>query len=333
MSTKKVVTKHPCIVGELGPETLNIISNDPHHYNDFIARVDFGIGPYRVFGNVTMILAENYDLVAFALLREMFGLEFPRLAVVEFAGINYIVSKDFPCRELRQSDYMPPTNENFRFRYQLCLIIYFCRFVGVDLRLPDIQVLNGVPYIWRINTMGSMRAETISELEFCLLFETDNIFAKQIFVEDEVPKDLDDYNVKEVNGLEDFNLKQLHREDLYNCMKTDSNLMDESLREQFESPYQNELRQAYGEDVALPPKSKMSMLNLVIKYFREIDFDLDTIRECLYLRDGAVRSSRGNRVKYPLSKGQRRVEKLLTQNHAILRGPFPYRIFRRRSGK
>jgi hypothetical protein len=275
-----------------------------------------------------MIYSEKYDIVAFALLREMFGLEFPRIAVITHGGLNYITTKDFPCRDIQISDFTPSTSQNFMFRYQLCLIIYFCKFVGADLRLPDIKVMNGVPYVWKIRSLGNIRAETISETEFCQLFETDNLFAKQIFVEeDEIPDEkLGIYN-------------QFDAKTTFNGMKTDSSFIDEAYRDQFESAYKAEMEQFYGKEEAsvklteIKKKSKETMLDLVVRYFREVDFDMDTIRECIYLREGAVRSTRGNRSKFPLARGQKQVEKLLTQNHAILRGPFPYRIFRMRSGQ
>lgn len=186
---------------------------------DFIAEVDFVLGkgtmrPYWIHGQLIMIPAETYDMVVFSLLREMYGLDFPKLMVVNFTNFDnlvvdgepirldnakFIVSKRFNDRDLRMKDYHPPTKKNRTFRFRLCLLVYFCKFVGVDFDLRYVRVINNtntintingsdmgeerdkVPFMWRVGPLGHRNAKTVDSKLFAALFGVDFDIAARIY--------------------------------------------------------------------------------------------------------------------------------------------------------
>jgi hypothetical protein len=121
-------------------------------------------------GQAWLIPAESYDLIAFGGLRAMFGFEFPRIAIVTYRDENYIFVKRFGDRELEEKDYWPHTTENCHFRFNLALIVYFCRLVGCPLHLKDVRVLNGIPFIWKGKNLGYRNTTTVNEKEFEKIF-------------------------------------------------------------------------------------------------------------------------------------------------------------------
>jgi hypothetical protein len=120
-----------------------------------------------------LIPAESYDLIVFASLRAMFGLEFPRLGIVTYYNQNYILMKRFGDRELEEKDYWPHNTKNFRFRFNLALIVYFCRLIGCPFQLKDVRVLKGIPFYWKCRNLGYRNTTTVSSEEFYKIFGID----------------------------------------------------------------------------------------------------------------------------------------------------------------
>jgi hypothetical protein len=194
---------HPCVAGLLTDSMVKILTRQGQ---DFIAEVDFVLGkgtmrPYWIHGQLIMIPAETYDMVVFSLLREMYGLGFPKLMIVNFTNFQslvvdgeplwldnakFIVSKRFNDRDLRVKDYHPATKKNRTFRFRLCLLIYFCKFVGVDFDLRHVRVINDngdgkVPFLWRVGPLGHRNAKTVDATMFANLFGVDFDVATRIY--------------------------------------------------------------------------------------------------------------------------------------------------------
>jgi hypothetical protein len=91
---------HPCVAGLMTDTMVKILTRQGQ---DFIAEVDFVLGkgtmrPYWIHGQLIMIPAETYDMVVFSLLREMYGLDFPKLMVVNFTNFDNLVVDGEPIR-------------------------------------------------------------------------------------------------------------------------------------------------------------------------------------------------------------------------------------------
>ena len=199
---------HECVAGTMTETMVKILTREGQ---DFIAEVDFVLGkgsmrPYWIKGQIIMIPSETYDMVVFSLLRAMYGLDFPKLLIVKFTnfgplvvdgqpmtmdGARFIVGKRFNDRALRVKDYYPLTSKNYEFRYRLCLLIYFCKFVGVDFDLQNVRVLEKVPFIWRVGALGGRNAKTIDAKLFSLLFRVDMDLVSKIYADQRMPHNED----------------------------------------------------------------------------------------------------------------------------------------------
>lgn len=207
---RKQVLHDSVVSGYLDPTYAKLVSQE---HGSLTANVNFTIGegsmrPYNVQGQLTLIPQLQYDTIAFSLLREYFGFEFPRALLVshpvtcpvakELQGVygpyvirfgHFAAVKKFDDRELKLSDYYPYTDSNFLFRYRLCLIVYLCKFMGCDFNLTDVRVIEQegemIPYIWKCQALGYSRAKTVTKEEFARLFrmdpqEVDKIYASEI---------------------------------------------------------------------------------------------------------------------------------------------------------
>jgi|SRR5579885_132521 len=170
----------PVHLGYVFDDLIQIIGFDPDlHANNsntaMIANVDAKIMEgekiiYRATGQVWLIDIDFYDLVVFSELRKMFGFDFPRVAVINYRGVDYITVPRFGDRELRENDYWPHTTENTLFRFNLALIIYFCKLIGCPFNLKDVRVLNGVPFFWKGRSLGYRNTGTVTSIEFEKIF-------------------------------------------------------------------------------------------------------------------------------------------------------------------
>lgn len=292
---------HPCVAGRLTEEMVSFVGMDGP---DYIASVDFTLGagskrPFQVKGQLILTEQRTYDMVVFALLREMFGLEFPRLIIVDYFDHIYriagkmIATRRFPDRPLKQIDYFPHTEKNLAFRYQLSLMVFFCKFVGCPFSLRDVRVLDGVPFFWRASSLGSRNAPTITPEEFSMLFGVTPEVARDVFHSSN-HESLSDGDILSKKG------QLLTDDDLFSVVTPNVN---------------------YSE-------IKGTMFNMVVEFFREVDFDLDAIRSCIYIQENAVRSAVKNKKNFELSRSPREIERVLEENHSILCSAYPFRIFR-----
>lgn len=211
---------------------------------------------YLITGQLLLIELEIYDIVVFSLLKEMFGIDFPRIRFVKYDHVDYAVIKRFGDRTLELEDYYPATDLNLLFRYNLCLLIYLCKLIGTPFKLNDVRVLNGYPFIWKCNMLGYRNAQTVNEEEFLKLF--------------------------------DIEMKQAKR------------------------------------------GIRNPMIEKVIEYFLNIDFDTDYLRGILYLNTEAIRFRKGTKVKYALSRRPKEIEDVIEENYGLLQGPYPFSIFNHR---
>jgi hypothetical protein len=359
---------HSCVAGLLTDGMVNIRGRKGC---EFIADVDFTVGEgsrhaVRVTGQVLMFEANHYDIVAFALLRELFGLRFPQLIIVNYAGslgaghlgapsiaCRFVVSKRFTDRELRESDYYPLTPENFEFRYQLCLLIYFCKFVGCNFSLDKVRVMDGYPFFWRCPLIGYAKAQTVSPEEFLLLFGVEMATAGHIYYSpvQSAMAILEKQKISERNRIMvRSEIAYLGNNARFVPLLSESGLgvdhekgsepkIEEHLR--VLGPY-GELDDEERSLLASLSDSQLSgtglvainrdlkpseMFEKVVKYFREVDFDKDRIRECLYIREGVGRGPRAKLRVFPLSGHNADIAAHLEEKHALLSGYFPFRIF------
>lgn len=388
---------HECVAGTLTETMVKILTRDGQ---DFIAEVDFTLGkgtmrPYWIKGQIIMIPAETYDMIVFSLLRAMYGLDFPKLLVVKFTnfgplvvdgqpmtmdGARFIVSKRFNDRELRVKDYFPLTKKNYEFRFRLCLLIYFCKFVGADFDLRYVRVMEKVPFIWRIGALGGRNAKTIDPKLFALLFRVDmdlvskiyagqrrvhnddsppasnhgsdkrvSVFNHQVHIlqnpnyvkpvspHDPAKVDLHSKHndpvvrsiIDKLNGLVEERGHFDHLIDKGTGAFTKVNLNPQDNGEELSGVNDAILTEVLPREVEYN-QLKGSMFDLVVSYFRGIDFDTDLIRACIYVRENPVRSARGNRSKFKLGRGAEIVQKIIEENYVLLSGPYPFKIFRQR---
>lgn len=133
---------------------------------DIIADVHICLGKHDIRGQIRMMEADKYDMVVFYLIRDMFGLSFPMVGAVRYRGMNYIVVKRFASRILKTADYYPRTKENRDFRFMLGKLIYICKLVGCSFSLKNVEVVDGIPILWRCNGLGYRTTSTINDIDF-----------------------------------------------------------------------------------------------------------------------------------------------------------------------
>lgn len=359
---------HSCVAGLLTDDMIQIVAQEGAEY---IANVDFTLGEgsrhaVRITGQVVMFEANHYDIVACALLRELFGLRFPQLIIVNYSGTlgaprfgvpptscRFVVGRRFPDRELRRSDYDPPTAENDEFRYQLCLLIYFCKFVGCNFSLDKVRVLDGNPFIWRCLIIGHENAQTVSPEDFLLLFGVEMETSGKIYY-NPIQEAVSILEKQKISGRNRIMIRSeityLGNNVRFVPLKSAAGLGADHERG-VESSVEDHLRilGPYGElsdkersVLASLSDSQLSgtgiteinydlqptpMFERVVKYFREVDFDKDRVRECLYIREGVTRGPRTRLRAFPLARQNADVAAFLEENYTLLSGSFPFRIF------
>jgi len=168
----------------------------------------------------------------------------------------------------------------------------------------------------------------VTEEQFALLFGVTSDVARQVFVSQHskleilLPEDANNGNPESSNTSDPNDEPNLSGrkhmcEDVNRLtgevkITNDANLFDELL---------DELDYSLIKD---------TMFEMVINYFRGIDFDSDTVRQCIYLSDSPIRSGKGNKCRYKLSRSPREIEGVIEENLSLLIGPYPFKIFRPR---
>jgi hypothetical protein len=297
MSVKDIIM-HPCVAGLLTDDMIKVLN---YNHKEIIARVSFDLAEgtsksYMIEGIVKLQQTETFDSVAFALLRELYDMPFPQLLIVNYYGCPHIMSKLYDDRALKKDDYYPLTLENFMFRYKLCQIIFFCKFVGCSISLADIRVFNEIPYLWDINSIGYKRCSTISVDEFTLLFGVSPDVANHIF-----NSPLHAYYDEGEIDLE--------------AVKSQKGIISDSMVTDMETP------NIKFSDL------RYTIFSSVVEYFRTIPYDKDIIRQCIYIRGERVREVKGNRTIFPMTRKPRDISALIEQNFALIHSNYPYRIF------
>jgi hypothetical protein len=250
---------HSPFLGTIYNDILRIVSWE--NEKTLIGEVNLNLGKatdnkYLIQGQILLIELETYDIIVFSLIREMFGLDFPLVRGITYDCVDYAIVKRFGDRMLEEKDYYPNSELNLIFRYKLGLLIYFCKLVGCPLKLSDVRVYNGCPFLWKCNLLGYRNAGTLDEEEFLKVF-----------------------------GLE---MKQAK----------------------------------HG--------TRNLIIDKIIEYFLEIDFDTDYLRGVLHLSDEMIRYRKGLRVRYELSRRPKEIEDVIEENYGLLQGPNPFAIFKRR---
>jgi len=310
-----------CVWDPVTSEMITVMEYHPH-FKEMVACVNYILGegtlrPYPVRGRLLMIEAETYDIVAFYLLRQLFKLHFPMVVTFEYtnfkpgmighlvpsSGIRYIATKAFDDRALDPADYYPPNEKNLNFRYQLCLIVFFCKLVGCPLSLREIRVFNGLPFFWRANHIGMHNARTVTEEEFSYLFGISTADARRVYVD---------------NSGSEINASTLTQSQtgIFTTVQVEPAVV-------FGEPGVRREKKEYAD-------LKSPMFDLVIQFFRDCGFDPDLVRASLYLKDNPMRSSTGNRAKFKLSSTHRKIMGVIEENFSLLHGPYPFKVFRSR---
>jgi len=314
VDVKPIIIYHPSLVGVI-TDTMFTFLTDQHaniNYNNLMINIDLKWGegtnrPHRVRGAMHMVPLQTYDLLVFSLLKGMFGMDYPNVMVADyrrnFVGDNTadVVGKPYVTpvalvkkmddRQLVEADYSPATDKNSLFRYRLGILVMFCRLVGVLFSYEMVRVQFGIPYLWRVNSIGNKKAATINRQQFKELFG----FKSDV--------DLAGY----------YNVDQPEYTNYNGKYVTDSAKMEVALR----LPGVNE-----G-----PKRIKVPVFDLVLEHMKSMDFDLDGLREIIYLREGLVRgkiSGQGRlRLNYPASQ----VIQVIEENYSMLTGPNPIGMF------
>lgn len=299
---------NPVILGDMYKEALPILSyNDKYTVVRIHLCLEYHVkDPYYILGDIRLYPAKTYDAVIFALFRKHYGLSYPQVF-----GLNYIVGTlRYPCIALcniieetpiSEEMYYPPTGKNYLFRFNLALIAYFCRFVGVPISMAQIQVRDGVPYIWNIHVMGIRNSKSFPLDILAYLFGVTN----------------QDWSLVEGGNSP-------------RCLTcTSSNPTGFDFKTNF-----NRNCPVNAENEELDPSDMMpigSMAHQVVKYMRDIDFDLEIFRQYIFLRDNAVRQVRNAMQKYRTNNAARDIGRTLESNYAYLTSSNPFGIFSKTS--
>lgn len=156
--------------GDIHPFVLDIIGQEDNAYIGNINMKIPHLNNLHVAGQIIMIEPITYDIPVFSLLREMFGLSFPMVIIAKYKSCDFIITKRFIPRDLKEDDYYPPTVANRDFRFHLALLVFVCKIIGCALKLNDIKVYNGKPYFWKCKSLGYRKASFINEDAFLKLF-------------------------------------------------------------------------------------------------------------------------------------------------------------------
>lgn len=176
---------HPRICGTLYDYMFKIVSVSPNG-KELVGEIDFKMGPsekHRVHGQFNLVEISSYDLAAYSLLAEMFGLNMPYVYVVKYNDRNYFMYKKNPTRLLRESDYYPKSAKNYSIRLQLAMIVYFCKLIGYDFNLHAVEIFDGTLIYMQPWSLGSKKPVTITQELFAYLFEVMPLSCSRQYVE------------------------------------------------------------------------------------------------------------------------------------------------------
>lgn len=278
---------HPSHIGIIHEEVFPIKSSNEKYsiiHLECIINI-YGKNSYYFICDFRMFLVEYWDGLIFSLFRDYYGLSYPTVLGCTYVDKNNfrhpaIIKKEEADRSITYDDWKKNNGTNFKTRFHLAVLVYFCRFVGASISMDMIKIKNGVPYIWEVGIIGHKNARTLKKSEILEIFD-------------------------------------IHPSDW-------TLLMERQNTPALQCPswggigYEGHKKLEMKED---------SMMYLVVKYMRSIDFNIDVFRSFLHLRENEIRHHPTNRQKFPTRIKPRIITGLLELNQSCLISTSPMEIF------
>lgn len=134
-----------------------------------------GKNVYYLSADFRSVLAEYWDALVFSMFREYYGFSYPKLFGATYMdfGLTYpiIFKKEEEEVSITYNDWRKRDGRNFKTRFHLACLVYFCKFMGVPLTMNMIKIKNGVPYLWDVGMIGFKHSKTLQKNELLELFD------------------------------------------------------------------------------------------------------------------------------------------------------------------
>lgn len=295
---------HHSLAGLLTDEMIKIVSKDPLE-KERVCEVDIKWGqntlrPYRVKGQFNMISIETYDILVFSLLRDLFGLGYPSVLVTDYRPVFIGDGSD-----IKKRPYLKP--------------------VAMIKKLEDREMVE--KDYWPPtdeNIMFRYRLGII--VIFCKIVGTP-FYLANVRVQKGIPYL---WRVTEIGVKHAMTINRSQFADLFGFKEQDLfryyNKTELSPDEMPFDSYLIELAvrmEAPGE----AKKPKALLFDLAVKYLRNVDFDMDILREIVHLRENPVRGRISGRGRLKLSKPASQIISVIEENYSTLCGPIPIHMF------
>jgi hypothetical protein len=131
--------------------------------------------PHRVSALMDLTDIETFDSIIFGLIREHYKLDFPKVMFMTYMHNGTTYPKrailQFEHLPIRRDMFFPHTEDNYTFRFNMALIIFLAKLMGVPLNLTDIRIVNGIPTFWNTHVMGMRTAKTLESSELAGIFD------------------------------------------------------------------------------------------------------------------------------------------------------------------
>lgn len=368
---------HDNVLTNVNSEYVTIKGKINGETNKYLADVNVKIKGMKdknsiLTGNVMMYSKEVYDDVIFSLLRTMFKMPFPELYVgkydirsteafadlttkninpYDFVNQKFIYTKYFNYRNIQLSDYYPATPDNFNFRFQICLMIYFCKFLGCPFYLKEVKVTQinrkkfndsdeyiteNFPCMWEVLALGLKNAPTVNEQDFCYFFMIDIKDAQTMLnftVVDDIMnvRDSDLFNIMLYNGeCSIFNCNDQQNnsntgDDDIDEEQNNSNIDDDAVN--IIEEINNRFREVETNKI-FSQNQNYGMLDMVINFFRECRYDADLLRQHIYFKANPVKRGKTIKRNLPLSVLGTILTSFVQCNYGTLMSMYPYSIFK-----
>jgi hypothetical protein len=296
---------HPALAGLLTDEMIRVVHRDQQN-KEWLGEVDIRWGqnsmrPYRVKGQLHMLFIETYDILVFGLLRELFGIGYPSVTVADYRPLfvgdgDFIKGRPYqnPVALIKKMDDRPIAESDYwPVTDENMLFRYRLGILVIFCKIV------GAPFV-----LNSVRVQ--KGIPF--LWRVDNIGIKSAVT----------LNRHQFSDLFGFKEQELFKYYEQRDAAKESNPMDSLLIEMG----------MMLEPVPTAKKPQALLFDAAIKYIRDIDFDMDILREIVHLRENPVRGRISGRGRLKLSKPASQIISLIEENYSAVTGPTPISLFR-----
>lgn len=171
---------HHCHIGDIFRESFPVKEvKDQYTIIHHESIINYhGVNRYLLKDDFRIYLCENWDGLIFSLFRDYYGFSYPYVYGATYIDGIYKFPVLFKRHEeedlLLHAHWVKRGGLNFKTRFHLAVLVYFCRFVGASIDMSMIKIKNGVPYIWEVGIIGLKNARTLPKEILLELFEIHN---------------------------------------------------------------------------------------------------------------------------------------------------------------